>query len=83
MSSPKGGLRGVNGRGGGFQEGTVAQSGDSSLDCAGVDSREGRSVGVRVDYLPVGEESGQGGPTRRLKGSLHAAGARVSGHQLV
>ena len=73
----------AGGGGGGIQEGIAAQPDDSSLNCASVDSREGRSIGVWVDYPLVSEENGQGGPTRRLKGSLHAAGAGVSGHQPV
>ena len=83
MSPLKGGLRGVNGRGGGVQEGIVAQPGDSSLHCASVDSGEGRSVRGRIHYPLFGEKGGQGGPARRLKSRLHATGARVCGYQLV
>ena len=57
----------AGGGGGGGVQGFAAQPDDSSLHCASVGSREGRSVGVRVDYPLVSEKSGQGGPTRRSK----------------
>ena len=79
----EGGLQEVNSRRGDSQEGIAAQPGDSSLNCACVDAEEGRPARVRVDYLFYGEERRQGVSARRLKGSLHAAGSGVGGHQPV
>ena len=48
-----------------------------------MDAGEGRPVLVWVDHLFGGEERRQGRSARRLKGSLHAAGSGVGGHQPV